>query len=305
MNRLRTDEPAAPAALIPKRLGNTMTRAWFTTIATALVWGAFLGAVPAAFTVVVPFAVFFIVPVAIVGSVFGVAAALGASTAVAASWRLIETRRSLGFAVAALGGFLGSAALIPISRVLVPNDQTPIAVYLGIAVVAGLIAATQLPRFTRRLAEHRSWSSGIAQLALLAAMGSAAVASALAAVAANLGGTGWAAADEACRETHVYGGLVRRVVAYIPAQSTCVYRDASVETIARSDHALIALVAGLGLLAVVAAWVLLIFRNRAHAIDTQPLALVAATTTLLLLSLFGSSLYGALGPVITGASLRT
>jgi len=299
MSARRADDAAAAASLVREPLGSVGSRHWFTTIATALVRGAFLGAVPAAATIVVPFAVIFIVPVAIVGSVLGVASALGASAAVAANWRLIESRRGLGHATAALGGFLGCAALIPIRHTLVRNDPTPVWVYLGIAALAGFVAATQLAGFTRRLAVRTDRRVGAALLATLAAMAAAAVASALAAIAANLGGTGWAA-DEACRDTLAYGDLVRRVVAYIPAQSTCVYRDGSVETIARSDHALIALLAGLGLLAAVVAWVLFAASTGEPVLETQLLALAAAAAaTLLLLALFGSSLYGALGPVIT------
>jgi len=280
----------------------TGPRPWFTTIATAGVWGAFFGAVPAAATIIVPFVALFIVPIAIGGAALGFATAVGASVFVAVSWRLTGTRPVAGYLVAALGGFCGCLFLIRCADAIQPSSAPPLA-ELGVALLAGIVAGTFLPSFSRRLAGETHAVVGIALLATLVATAASCVACALAVTASNLGGTSWSRDDEACRETSTYGALVGRVISYLPAQSTCVYENGSVETIPRSDLMAIALVAGVGLVAMALAWILFAGRHRSHVFMTQGAALIAAgATTLVLLALFGSSLYGALAPVATEVS---
>lgn len=279
-----------------------LARPWFTTIATALVWGSFVGAVPAAATLVVPFAALFIVPIAVAGAVIGFSAALGASLVVATSWPFIGARQKLGYLVAAVGGFLGCWALIRVFDAVRPN-QTALLAELGVAALAGVVAGAFLPTFSRRLATQSRRSIGVAMIATLVATGCSAAACLLAFDASSLGGTSWETAEEACRDTATYGAIVDRVVAYLPAQSTCIYQHGSVETVPRSAPMIMAVIAGIGLVAIALAWVLFAGRDRSRVFETQSVALLSAgITTLVLLTMFGTSLYGAFGPVAAASS---
>jgi len=280
----------------------TARRPWFTTVATALVWGAFFGAVPAAAALIIPFVGYFVVPIASGGAAIGFATAAGACLAVVVLWRVVESRPVTGFFVAAAGGFLGCWGLVLIFDTVSAN-VAPLLPKLAVEALAAVVAGALLPGFSRRLAVPTHPVVGVGLVATLVATACSTAASLLAFDATSLGGSSWSRDDEACRETSAYGALVGRVIAYLPAQSTCVYQNGSVETVPRSDHVQMALIAGIGLVAIALAWVLFAGRHRSHVFLTQAAALVSATAvTLILLALFGASLYGAFGPVATTVS---
>lgn len=300
MNLAWESAPAADVILDRDRPGSDVRPAWFTTIATALLWGAFLGALPAFLLVFTVIGAVLIPMVAMAGASVGFAAAAGASLLVVLGRRSIG-RPAAGYAVAASGGFLGCVALAAVMNTVYPSVMPlPPFAQLGIAVVAGLVAGAFLPDFSRRLAAPSSPVVGTAVLATLLAMVGSAVVCVLMAQSMLLEGIAFTEAAFVCRDTDTLGPFVRRDVAYFPAQATCVYRDGSVETIPRSEPMLMALVAGIALAVLATGWLIFAVVRRSRVLTTPALAMVAAScSALLLVFALGSSLYGAFGPVAT------
>ena len=302
MSRPRTFDPAAAASRDRDRLARDGRRPWLTTIASALVWGISLGAVliaPAAL-LVGPFFVFLIVPACLVGAVVGLAAAVGASVVTAAGWRLVARRQWLGRALAAVGGAAGSAAAALPAAALVPGlaGAAPWAAVL--AAPSAVACFVVYPRFRARMdAVAVDGRTGIALSLVLIAMVGNVVACALDLAAWRLIPF-FVELDYACDD----GEVLRVTESVLPPQHTCVYPTHSVELVPRADLALVALVAGVGLLLLVVAAVLFARSDRNALYESHVLSLTAAVgAALLALVLAGSSLLGALGPVATGPGL--
>ena len=291
---------AAAAALDRRRLARDGRRPWLTTISTALVWGTVLGALllaPAAL-LAGPFFVLLIVPACLVGAVVGLTAAVGASAATAAGWRLAARRPWLGRVLAAVGGAGGSAAAALLAPSILAGWPAPFPWAAVLVAASALACALVYPRFRTRMdADDTEGRTAIALLLVLIAMVGNIVACALDLRASQSIPWSFGLAD------HCGDGTALRVVeSTIPPQSTCVYRTHSVELVPRDDLATVALVAGINLLLLAVAAVLFSRAGRNTLADSQVFALTGAVgAALLALVLAGSSLLGVLQPVATGA----